>query len=304
MLGFVGCAPQPPAIERSPSGLMESSARDVPDVDAAVEAWNERARSVDTLYGRGIFQLNWIDADGGRHADQGDIDLWYERPDRIAIRCSKFGDTISLFGSDGRMQWFYDATEDVFYEGEIVPGQMLLIADQPFSPSLLLDVLGLRPVPAGRWRIVSSPEQQESQGGRPELYGARPPVGEQGDRSGPELWWWFEEDGVDWPVSRTYALLDDRIMEVEDDPGRRRTVRIPDRPVTAWPRLAGSITMQMRAADGREELNSSQMAFDELTVDVAGEPMDRVFDLDQLLEALQPAEVRQLRPDDDAGASM
>ena len=304
VLGFGGCVPQSPEIEPSNGDVTASVAPVAPDVDAAVNAWNTRAQAVDTLYGRGIFQLNWIDDDGGRHADQGDIDLWYERPDRIAIRCSKFGDTISLFGSDGRMQWFYDATEDVFYEGEIVPGQMLLIADQPFSPSLLLDVLGLRPVPAGHWTIVSPSAQVEPAGSLRDMYRANPPVDHASGRTDPVMWWWFEEDGVDWPVSRTYELFDDRILEVEDDPARRRTVRIPGQPVTAWPRLAGSITMRMRAADGLEELDSSQMAFDELTVDVDGEPMDRVFDLKQLLEALQPSEVRQLRQNDASGASM
>ena len=92
-------------------------------------------------------------------------------------------------------------------------------------------------------------------------------------------------------------------MQVEDDPGRRRTLRIPDQPITSWPRMAGSIRMQMLEGEALQRTTSSQIEFDELTVDVDGEPMDRVFDLVQLRDALQPGEVRQLVPDTDAEAS-
>ena len=275
----------------------------LPDIDAAIEAWNSRAQSVETLYGNGIFQLNWVDESGGRHADQGDIDLWYQQPDMIALRCSKFGDTISLFGSDGRMQWFYDAVDDVLYEGEIVPGQMLLIADQPFSPALLLDVLGLHPVPERGWRSLPSSRQHEYIEASVPLYGMGPANDSEAAWPRPEMWWWFESDGVDWPVSRTFMLMDEVRMQVEDDPGRRRTLRLPDQPITSWPRMAGSIRMQMLEGAALRRTTSSQIEFDELTIDVDGEPMDRVFDLVQLRDALQPGEVRQLVPDSDAEAS-
>jgi len=114
------------------------------------------------------------------------------------------------------------------------------------------------------------------------------------------MWWWFQPGGLDWPAFRTFVLTEDRIMKVDDDPTRRRTVRIPDRSIDSWPRLAGSITMRVLEGSQQQEIIRSQMAFDELRVDVDGEPMDRVFDLDVLREALQPSEVRPLNPDDEA----
>ena len=44
--------------------------------------WNERADTIESLYARGIFEARWVEDDGGRRFEQGDLDLWYLRADR------------------------------------------------------------------------------------------------------------------------------------------------------------------------------------------------------------------------------
>ena len=248
---------------------------DAPDVPAVAKAWNKRAASVDQLYGRGIFQANWVDGDGGGHVDQGDIDFWYERPSNVAVRCSKFGDTISLFGTDGTMQWFYDAREEVLYAGELEPDQYLVIASQPFSAQLLLSVLGLRPLPDTSTCTTRWCEADESY------------VVDFED--GSAIWL---ESGSSWPNRRQLTLPDASVMRIHEDPSRRHTVQLPGRPITEWPVLPGSVTMSM----GHQQHGdiSSILVFDRYTTEVEDEPMDRIFDLDHLKQALQPVKVRSL----------
>ena len=272
---MASCAPDASHVD------VGSQQLDAPDVPAIVTSWNERAASIDQLYGRGIFQANWVDDAGGGHVDQGDIDFWYEEPSNVAVRCSKFGDTISLFGSNGTAQWFYDAGSEVLYAGELDPDQYLLIASQPFSAQLLLNVLGLRAMPAAS---ESASRWCESE---------RCFVVDFSD--GSTLWL---DSGSAWPTRRKLLLPDASEMRIDEDPSRRLTVRLPDQSIVKWPILPGSITMTMNH-EHRAEI-SSLLVFDTFTGEVEDEPMDRVFDLEHLKQALQPVEIRSFN---DLGSS-
>ena len=275
LAGAASCGPDASRVQS------QSKPHDAPDVPVIVKSWNDRAESIEQLYGRGIFQANWVDESGGRHVDQGDIDFWYERPSNVAVRCSKFGDTISLFGSNGTAQWFYDAGSEVLYVGTLDPDQYLLIASQPFSAHLLLNVLGLRAMPdaskhATRWCEVDKCFVVDC-------------------ADGSKMWL---QSGTVWPTRRALLLPDASEMRIDEDSNRRLTVRLPNQPIVQWPILPGSITMTMNHPE-REEI-SSLLVFDTFTGEVEDEPMDRVFDLDHLKQALQPVEVRSLN---DLGSS-
>jgi hypothetical protein len=109
---------------------------------------NARVERLDGLTAGGVVELRWTDSRGG-HFEQGNLDLWLSRPDRLSFRVEKFGEVLVWFGCDSSELWAFDllnSDEKVLYRGP-VDGTMPSRIGLPIGPRSLLDLSGLTSLP-------------------------------------------------------------------------------------------------------------------------------------------------------------
>ena len=75
------------------------------------ERHNARLARIKQVYGRGNIELRWRD-DSGDHFEQGDVDLWLARPDRLAMNVSKFSERVVWIGAAPGHAWVFDLRGD------------------------------------------------------------------------------------------------------------------------------------------------------------------------------------------------
>ena len=286
MLGIVilsGCGPKMSTGEIPPGTP--------PDWSSVVARWNERADSIESLYARGIFEARWLEEDGSRRFEQGDLDIWYMQADRLATRISKFGETYAVTGMNALNHWIYlDGDESVLYIGDRESGPVGDFRTIPVDPDFYRVVLGL-----GRLQTQREPDvvwDAEANAWRIDLA--------TGPSAMPSVVW--IEQGDRYPVRFEFQGGDpDRRLRVEYDSGRTRDIALPGRPVTSYPRFSNAMKIILYAQD--EVQNASMIVLDEMTTDVLDEPVDRVFDLEIMQRGLNPDRVERLEIPDDPGGS-
>jgi len=270
LMSVLSCAPDTARTNEEPTG-------ESPEWSSVEEAWNRRADSIDVLHGWGIAELRWHDEDGTSHMEQGELDLWYEAPDRLAIRISKFGETYLVYGSNGIHDWLYTNQEEELLKWPSDLEVDFILTDM----DTLLVSLGLRRLPAGSGQAVTTWNRSYSAW-----------EFDVEEISAFPMKWWIAE-GDDYPSRMGIAGTGHDVIMWEDQ-SRALTVRLPGRPITASPILPGSITILSRK--GETEVSRTLVVFQGLTVDVEDQPMDRVFDVDVMEAGLKPRSVRILEP--------
>lgn len=270
-----GCAPR-----SGHSGGIETTP---PSWSSVRESWNARAESIMRLYGRGIFETRWTDEDGSAHVEQGYLDLWYERSDRLASRVSKFGETFAVTGMNETSMWLHlEGEQSVFYSGQRVEGTILSMDSMPVDPRMYRSVLGLSPLTAvaDRPDAIWNPEAEAWVFDLPVMDPAMPT----------RLWM---RPSADYPFRLEYTLSSDggRLV-VEHDPRRTRVIELPDQPVTRWPVFCNSVSLELHSSD--RLLSRSLVVFDRLSCEVDQKIMDRVFDLDVMRDGLGPDRIESL----------
>lgn len=268
LMCVLSCAPDTARTNEEPTG-------ESPEWSSVEEAWNRRADSIDVLHGWGIAELRWHDEDGTSHMEQGELDLWYEAPDRLAIRISKFGETYLVYGSNGIHDWLYTNQEEELLKWPSDLEVDFILTDM----DTLLVSLGLRRLPAGSGQAVATWNRSYSAW----------EFDVEGISAFPMKWWIAEGD--DYPSRMGIAGTGHDVIMWEDQ-SRALTVRLPGIPITACPILPGSITILSR--NGETEVSRTLVVFQGLTVDVEDQPMDRVFDVDVMEAGLKPRSVRML----------
>ena len=253
-----------------------------PDWPTVRAAWNARADSIESLYARGIFEARWVDEDGNSRFEQGDLDVWYMQPDRLATRVSKFGETYAVAGMNEREQWLYlDGEESVLFIGERTSGRLAGFQSMPTDPAFYRVVLGL-----GRFAAGPDPEITWD-----DEAGARCMAMKAASAELPSSIW--IEPEATYPSRFEFARDGAaRRLLVDYDMDRTRTVSIPGRPVLSQPMFSNAMTIRLMQGDTVE--SRSMVVLDRMTVDVEDEPVDRVFDLDIMQRGLAPDRIERL----------
>ncbi len=268
LMCVLSCAPDTARTNEDPTG-------GPPEWSSVEEAWNRRANSIDALHGWGIAELRWLDEDGSSHMEQGELDLWYEAPGRLAIRISKFGETYLVYGSNGIHDWLYTNQEEELLKWPSGQEVNFILTDT----DILLVSLGLRRLPAGSGQVTGTWSRSYN-AWEFDVEGI----------SGSSMKWWIAE-GDEYPSRMGITRAGHDVMMWEDQ-SRAKMVRLPGIPVLACPNLPGSITLLSR--NGETEVSRTLVVFQGLTVDVEDQPMDRVFDVDVMEAGLKPRSVRML----------
>lgn len=253
-----------------------------PDWSTVRADWNARAESIESLYARGIFEARWTDDDGGDRFEQGDLDVWFLRPDRLATRVSKFGETYAVTGMNEHRHWYYLSGEErVLFVGERQSDSLKGFQSLPASPEFYRNVLGLGGFPIGGDPAITWDAAAEAW--CIELRGL--------PMSLPSRVWIAPK--ATYPTRFEFVGRDPALrLLVEYDGERTRTIAIPGRPVTSHPVFANAMTISLLRGDDVE--SRSMVVLDRMTVDVEDEPVDRVFDLEVMQRGLAPDRVERL----------
>lgn len=213
----------------------------------------ERTNEFIELVGRGVIEFRWEDEDG-KHKQQGDLDFW-KQGDSVSMRISKLGEPIVWLGGGVDAYWFFDLTGDE--TSLTIGGDDSLFSD--IQTSMIL--LGLEPLPSGETSI---------DGGIVTL---------------------LDESGRTWIA--TFEPTTNRPLEIHvERRGGRSTathrtgirVEIANKLDIFWPSTGGLIDLE-----DNHEATKIKIAFSSLSTIIDEEPMDRVFNVDFLRQALKPS---------------
>ncbi|MCH2132367.1 MAG: hypothetical protein MK116_01330 [Phycisphaerales bacterium] len=248
------------------------------DVMTVLRGLDERSQLLQRLHGYGIVELRWTDADGD-HFEQGDMEFWIDGPDRLAMRISKLGEPYFWIGTDGRMAWVFDLSGRP--RRLAVDSMDRVRRAQSAGETSVLDTT--RMLRAGLGMVPPPPASEVTSLRR----------GEDGT-------WWLETrlDTDDerrlrlHVASETWQPLRVELVNANGTRGRvvssrarrLKRIEIPGRSSLGSPIVSG--VMDIR--DLPESGNSARFSFEGLSTDMADQPMDRVFDLEILKQALRP----------------
>lgn len=214
--------------------------------------------------------------------DQGDLDLWYEASKRLATRISKFGSTVAVTGVNEQSIWVYIDQGGVLYRGTHDPDRIMLLAHVPFDPEAYLFMLGLAEFPGDMaatsitWDGTRDEWILALSGGRPGL---------------PDRLWLVPGN----PIPRRMEFdfkPGTESLAVEYNPARTKQVRLSGASMNDWPIFSNAWAIEMTR--GGELQSRSLVVFDELSTEVEDEPMDRVFDLEIMIEGLGPERIESI----------
>lgn len=271
---LIGCAPKAATVSM-PEGTP-------PDWSTIQARWNARANSIKALHGHGIFETRWTDKQDKEHVDQGDLDLWYLQPDRLASRISKFGDTYVVTGMNSSLNWLYlEGESSVFHYGSLDRYHVLSLNSIPADPRLYRSILGLAP-------LVTREPPAISWDGDVDAW----VIVLNGHNANQPARMWIQP-GAMYPDRMEFTGDDpDRRIVIRHDHRRTRVIELPGEAFGTWPTFSNAMTIELYS--GAQLENRSLVVFDRMSCDVEGEPMDRVFDMEIMIEGLAPDRIEFL----------
>ena len=248
-------------------------------------AYNQRIASVTQFHARGVLEIRWEDEDG-HHLEQGNIDLWVERPENVSLRVAKLGEIYLWAGQNQQTAWVFDMTG---------PDTTLAIHDRgeknlKTAPSMsLLALLGLVSLgdQVDETTEASSAITQTAQG-----------LWEMSMSDGRGTQQWLIEPSSYEP--RRMRVLDvggQELARVDFDPSVFTPLLMPGTSILATPKIPGRVRLFL-ATPNRTDKRTFEPARITLRLvnpdaDVQEEPMDRVFDLERLTQALRPGKINR-----------
>jgi hypothetical protein len=274
LLALVGCR----TVQNGPAPS------DVPPYQELAAAHNSRVIQLRDLYAQGVIELRM----GRRRAlpDQGNMELWLKQPRHTALRVEKLGEILAWIGSDEQRYWFFDLAgeERVLRVGRHDQAATFADGAMPIQPLALLDLMGVTPLaPSDPAAIISFSSAHNA--------------------------WAVETEGVGGPMRiyfdrstrlpvRVETLTLDRQVALHSTLRRYESVRQEGMSPAAFPRLAQLIdihgnpelagTAQSGLADAHVKIAIASATG---TVDQA--QMERVFDLNRLIQGLRPARIEE-----------
>lgn len=250
---------------------------DVPSYEELAASHNARIDQLHRTYSRGVIELRWTD-DRGRHFEQGDMDLWLVLPRHSALKVDKLGHELLWLGSNEQAYWLFDMTgqERVLYVGRHEGAEVMVGRTLDVKPLALIDLMGLGRLPA------------ESNGQQRVSYDAKLDA------------WVVSATGGGGPV-RLYldraTLLPQRIespaesgeVAMASTLRRYESVRVPDTPVPAYPRMAQVVEIIGDPTQGQQM--TATLFISETTGVFEYRQLERVFDFERLRRGLNPDRV-------------
>jgi hypothetical protein len=273
----VGCASTP----KSPGPPAEPP----PTYQSLAESHNARVAKLQQLYATGSIEFRWKD-DKGRHFETGHAELWLSLPRQTALRIDKVGEVLLWLGSDDERYWFFDllSKETSLRVGRHDEAEVKLDGADGLGmrPLVLLDLLALTPLPVSEADpTVAYAEVQKAW-----------MVHIESTQDG---------SGTDHVARRVYfdqtSLLPVRVellnshgeVALSSSLRRYESVRQAGVSPLAFPKLAKLVDI-FQAGDDETD-GSIKLALDEGTGIVDDQPLDRVFDVVRLSNALKPQRI-------------
>jgi len=270
-----GCqSPSPTPVSERPS--------ETPVYAAVRDQQNDRIRKLFALETSGVLELRWTDEEGDEHFEpQIDIKLLYEQPRLLSLRMYKF-DTVMWLGSDDEHYWLFDlisSDQKVAWIGEWEAGADRSVGGV-LHPMTLLDLAGLFTMPAtgtfewsserGAWMCAIA------------------------GRSGP-IRAYFDPASV--RPSAVETLDEDGVVRASSTLHDYMRVAASGMPPADYPRLPQHL--EVHDVDGK---GTAKVTFSGPTTEVDRARLERATNLDLLMQALDPDEVRLLNEDATADA--
>jgi hypothetical protein len=253
-----------------------------PSFQQLADAQNHRVAELEKVYASGVIEIRWTD-DKGDHKEQGDMELWLHLPKRTALRVDKLGEVLLWLGSDEQHYWFFDllAKEKTLIVGEHDGPPVLAHAGVlGVKPLALLDLMGLTPL---RGPDSGEPEVQFDSELGAWVVSA---VGNGGPMR------IFFDTSTHLPL-RVETCSDQGDVLLFSSLKEYETVDLPNRLSVGSPKMAELIDIVSAAgleAGASTPLRSAEVkiAVNEATARFAHEELDRVFDLERLIKAMNP----------------
>lgn len=244
-------------------------------------AYEARADSLSRLWARVVFELKFKDADGAQRSEQGEGHLQFLGPDRLALTLGKVGQRVLYLGCDRERFWFIDMTDG----GRAHIGRNANVGKPcmeesglPAHPTDVLWMLGVSALPEGASGRVGGGV------GEARLLAATPTGRlritasvERGEPSRIELLPATADESASWAGVPTIVASLSEYGPVEMRGGG------------APARLPKKIVMEARAS----EMTLTLWLYDPVRGAERQLP-EEAFDLDFLLDALGPTQVRWL----------
>ncbi|MCH2153399.1 MAG: hypothetical protein MK089_08690 [Phycisphaerales bacterium] len=244
-----------------------------------LDGMTARAASLQQLHGYGVIELRWKDQEGD-HFEQGDVEFWLDGPSRRAMRISKLGDPYFWIGTDGVKLWLFDLSSrptqllidelSVLQNAEAVGFGVASVAELmrilPLGlgtiPPETGDVLGCQSTGDGEWLLQFQPR------------------GAKVERESVTL------DSDTWrPVQVSLLNANGTAGLVLNTPSPRKVrVDIPGQSSLGSPLVSAILEISI-LGDSRAE---AKFALENLSTDMSEQPLDRLFELNVLRQALQP----------------
>lgn len=144
---LAGCPPQGVRPDLLPEAVERTGP--VPSYEDIVERYNANLAGLDQLWSTSVVALRWVDEDGSRQFEQGEGNLLFMRPDRVALTVGKLGNVILWAGANQERYWLLDLrSSGVAYVGRHANigrpcSQPLPL---PVQPGAVPHLLGLLPL--------------------------------------------------------------------------------------------------------------------------------------------------------------
>ena len=246
---------------------------------------NSRVAQLQTLYGYGVLEVIWFDADGHRHKDQGSLELWLNLPRKTSLRVDAVGEVLLWAGSDERQFWVFDhlGKEKVLRTGSHAPGVDLHNGAFSVRPLAMIDLMGLTPLPAEQ-----AQEPAVTFDSKLDAWVVEAPGG------GGTMRMYFDRKSM---LPRHIESLDDTgKVRIQSDLDKYESVKRKGMSPAAFPRMAEVIDIIESVPNG-EKSGKVKVAVNEYTDGLIDEqPFDRVFDLSRLMPGFEPDRIEGSAP--------
>lgn len=263
----VGCNPSPVRVVTPPA----------PSYAELAIVHNARVEHLQRTHSYGVLELRWEDEQGVHAEPQVDVELWLDLPDRTAVRVDKLGEDFFWIGSDERRMWAFNLINK---DDRVVT---IRDRDDPetrgdfsifgLEPASLLDLMALRslPVELDPTPIVEYDEQRQA-------WRVERPEGDGHTAL------YFEPATM--RVLRVELLDEERRLQVYSVLSHYESVSRAGVSVLAFSKSPMWIDVYDEIRKGFTKIHLNEM-----TAEVEAREFESVFDLDRLLQHLNPDRV-------------
>lgn len=121
------------------------------DYDTLVEAFNERAEQIESIWAPAIVDVEFTEEDGGTNWEQGNGRFQFRQPDSLSLNVGKLGTNWFWVGCNADLYWIFDLREDqqILYFGRNAANGRLAATrlGWPVVPRELVVLAGNSPIP-------------------------------------------------------------------------------------------------------------------------------------------------------------